>query len=382
MPRSTLRVLHVIERMTVRAGAEVSLLELVRSTSDRIEHGICSLHPEPVRHHPAGVTRTFVPTRPLTRRQQLDHVRAAVRAFDPSLVHTSVAWADVIGRLAAWRERRPVLVSLVNTPYEPAALVDSGVRPLKLRGFQLLDASLSRRRRVSFHAITEAVKASAVAHLRIAPERITVVPRVRSAARLGRRKDERRQRCRRALGLPPSAPVVLCVGREEPQKGHTDLLQAAELLRRQVPDLVVMMAGRPGNRSPAIDEQIARSGLEACVRRIGVRDDIPELQCAADVFAFPSLYEGFGGAMLEAMALETPVVATDTPAVAEVLGDGGQLVPPKDPPALAEALATALHHEGGVDERVRCGRSRFEAHFELEPVGDAMVQLWQQAAQR
>jgi hypothetical protein len=45
-------------------------------------------------------------------------------------------------------------------------------------------------------------------------------------------------------------------------------------------------------------------------------------------------------------------------------------------------LATALHHEGGVDERVRCGRSRFEAHFELEPVGDAMVQLWQQAAQR
>jgi glycosyltransferase involved in cell wall biosynthesis len=89
---------------------------------------------------------------------------------------------------------------------------------------------------------------------------------------------------------------------------------------------------------------IDRLGLDGKVRLVGfVKDaDLPALYNLASVFAFPTLYEGFGLPVLEAMACGTPTVAADNSSLPEAVGDAGLLVPTKDPVALAEALGTLL----------------------------------------
>ena len=88
--------------------------------------------------------------------------------------------------------------------------------------------------------------------------------------------------------------------------------------------------------------------------------------CAADVFVFPSLYEGLGGALIEAMALEAPIVAFDVPAVRETVGDVGLLVPPRDARRLAEACRSLLTSPTLADDLRARGRRRFETTFTNE----------------
>ena len=122
------------------------------------------------------------------------------------------------------------------------------------------------------------------------------------------------------MGLGDDVPVVLAAARHEYQKGLDVLLDAIASIRRDQPNIVLLLAGRDGNRTAALRYQATRLGLDANVRFLGARDDIPDLMVAADVFVLPSRWEGLPGAVIEAMALETPVVATDLPGVREVLG--------------------------------------------------------------
>ena len=90
---------------------------------------------------------------------------------------------------------------------------------------------------------------------------------------------------------------------------------------KEVPDVALMVAGRSGRLTLFLNAQIADLGITDAVRFLGVRTDVADLLCAADAFVCPSRWEGFGGALDEAMALRAPVVAFDIPAIREVLGD-------------------------------------------------------------
>ena len=107
--------------------------------------------------------------------------------------------------------------------------------------------------------------------------------------------------------------MVVAIGREEWQKGHDTLVDATARLVDRWPDVTVLVAGRPGGQSEHLQAQIERAGLTASVRVLGYRDDVADLLCGADVFAFPSRWEGLGSTLLEAMALEIPIVASDLP---------------------------------------------------------------------
>jgi glycosyltransferase involved in cell wall biosynthesis len=110
-----------------------------------------------------------------------------------------------------------------------------------------------------------------------------------------------------------------------------------------------------------------------------------ELMCAADVFAFPSRWEGLGVAVLEAMALEAPIVASDLPAVREVVGAGDEralLVPPDRPDELAAALVTTLEGPVAAAARASAARERFLEAFTLDRVADATVAFYERALER
>lgn len=323
----------------------------------------------------AGFDLRFLPGRLPAKAIALRRLLAERR---PALVHSTLFQATLLSRIASGRRGVPLVTSLVNTPYDLARLTDDpGSRRAAVRVVQAVDRALVGRT-AHFHAITNAVKDATVRDLGVDPDRITVIERGRDPVRLGLPSPDRRDRVRGALGIPPSARVVLNVGRQEYQKGQRDLVAAARTLAPSHPDLIVLIAGRPGTASAELDAAITEAGLGDQVRVLGFRSDLPDLLAAADLFAFPSLYEGLGGALIEAMALGLPIVASDIPAVREVLEPGGNadLVSASDSGALAGAIGALLEDPARARAYGVRSRERFEERFTLAGSTARMLQLY------
>ncbi len=165
-----------------------------------------------------------------------------------------------------------------------------------------------------------------------------------------------------ALGLPADAFVVVSVGNLTPKKDQRTLIDAIAVLRRQVPNIRLVLIGT-GPLEAELRAYVRSSGLTDVVQLAGIRSDVPNLLPAFDVFALSSLYEGLSIALVEAMAAGLPCVATEAGGLPEAMTDDveGHLVPPSDPPALARAIAR-IAHDPAVRERMsRAGVERARA---------------------
>ncbi len=200
--------------------------------------------------------------------------------------------------------------------------------------------------RAATHIVVPSVatQRDAIAQYRISPERITVIPEGVDDAFRAPVGEEARRRVRQTHSIPN--PFILFVGTLEPRKNIAGLLDAfaALLHTSEQPMLDLVLAGKAGWLYEPILARIKALGLEARVRLIGfVPDgDLPALYSAAEIFVFPSWFEGFGLPPLEAMACGTPVVASRAGSLAEVVGDAGILVNPADSHELAMALRSIL----------------------------------------
>ncbi len=374
-----MRVLHLINGLGT-GGAERSLAELLGCYEDMgIESWVVCLNRR-TEGVEASVLSGRTPVRFLTSRRlpgRLAQVRRLLRDIRPSLVHTTLFEADVLGRLAAAGSGVPVLTSLVNISYGSERLRDPNVSAAKIAVVREVDGVTARKLTTHFHALTNAVKASAVEALRIAPGDVSVVGRGRDPARLGRPSPQRRADVRARLGIAPDAEVVICVGRQEQQKDHATLLRAVQLLADR-PRLVLLHAGRQGHATTIIRGLADSPSLAGRVRLLGHRDDVADLLASADIFAFPSIYEGFGGALIEAMALGLPIVATSVPAVDEVVDPGGNaiLVPVADAHALAGAIAALLDDRARTDAYGRRSLKLFDERFTLERSAAQMDEMY------
>lgn len=307
---------------------------------------------------------------------QMVALRRIARDGRFDLAHTTLFESDVYGRTALLGTGIPIVTSLVNMPYEPCRLVhDPNLRRLRLLGAQGLDAATSRLAS-HFHAVTEAVKQAAVRRLRIPEARITVVHRGRNPARLGRRSQARRERIRRALGLPADAFVVLNAARQEFQKGQRFLIDA--LARVRVPNCRLVIAGRNGHASSLLRDSASQLA-PGTVSFLGHRDDVADLMTAADVFVLPSIFEGTAGVLIEAMALELPIVASDLACLHEVVepGRSALLVPSAQPAAIAEAIETLAVHPDLGRQLAERARLRFESAFTLDRSARGMLEVFE-----
>jgi len=299
------------------------------------------------------------------------------------LAHTTLFEADVFGRSALGGCKVPIVTSLVNMPYEPVRLAnDPNVDRKRLALARALEIATGRLFADHFHAITQAVKDSAVERLWIPPQKITVVHRGRDAVRLGRRSPERRERARRELGVAADAFVILNVARQEFQKGQRHLIEAFARMRQEQPKAELLIAGRTGNASKSLADAARTAGPG--LRFLGHRDDVPELMAAADVFVLPSLWEGLGGVLIEAMALELPIVASDLPPTREVLADGarGLLVAAGNDAGLAQALARLGRDRALGEGLSRAGRRAFEQDFTIEASAERLLGVFERTLSR
>lgn len=377
-----MRVLYVIDSLTA-SGAEQSLASMAAPLVENgVELHVAYLVERPGLHQQlveAGATLVPI-TDAAGRADRVRVLQDEVRTRRPALIHTTLFESDITGRIAGARTRTPVVSSLVNPMYGTEHRSDPGVRLGRLRAAQLLDV-VTARAVTTFHAISADVGETMARRLCLPRARLRVVPRGRDPRALGSRDEARRQRVRGALGVRPGTRLVLAAARQEHQKGLDVLLDALGILERagRASGLEVLLAGRDGNASGLLRQRAEELGLGARVRFLGARSDVPDLLCAADVFCVPSRWEGLGSVVLEAMALEAPLVASDLPAIREMLDPScALLVPPEDPSSLAEAIGGALE-EGGADGRARVARRRFDDHFSIDGVAAAMAQLYVEA---
>ena len=304
-------------------------------------------------------------------------LRRLIRQVRPDIVHASLVEATLTARIAGLGLGTPQLDSLVNTTYDPVRTSAIGIPARRLQLLLALDRCTSKLV-THFHALTDAVKKEAVQVLGIPGDKVTVIPRGRAATALGTATSARRTEVRGRLGVSNNDFVILNVGRQDPQKAKVDLIEAFSSAQTRIPQLLLLIAGREGKATAEMEAAVQASASRERIVVLGHRDDVPDLLCAADLFVFPSLYEGLGGSLLEAMALSCTVIGSDAPAVSEVLGDGeyGQVVARGDVVSLAEAMVQLASDPIRREVLARRARGQFERRYELDVVVDEMARLY------
>jgi glycosyltransferase involved in cell wall biosynthesis len=161
--------------------------------------------------------------------------------------------------------------------------------------------------------------------------------------------------------------VVGTVANFTPKKDHAGLLAAIDQLRGRFGDVVLLLVGS-GPLETELRAQVAERGLEAHVRFVGPRGDVPALLPALDVFVLGSRFEGLPISLLEAMAAEVACVATNVGGIPEVVTDriDGRLVPPGQPQILARIIAEVLMDQELRTRMAVAGRQRVADEFSID----------------
>ncbi len=200
-------------------------------------------------------------------------------------------------------------------------------------------------------------------------EHIRVIPNGVSEDFVPRRDEQAMAELRKRIGLTAER-YVLFIGGADPRKNHQIFLEAAERVRKKLGSRMVVLVGSSIHPFGNYEETARRRSLSEkvlCPGRLPIRD-LQLLYSFTDLFVFPSLYEGFGMPVLEAMACGAPVLTSNSTGLAEVAGDAAVLADPQDPRALGDAMIRALD-----DEPLR-------AVLKVKGFGRAKQFSWEQAA--
>jgi glycosyltransferase involved in cell wall biosynthesis len=195
------------------------------------------------------------------------------------------------------------------------------------------------------------------------PDRVTVILNGIDPAEF-RRDPAAAASVRTELGFDPGHLVVGAVGRLEPQKRFDRVLECVARLTPSHPAIRLVVAG-DGSLRTALAETAGRLGIADRCQFLGHRSDVARLHHAFDLFVQSSTYEGTPNAVLEAMAMETPIVATSAGGTSELSRDGREalIVPPDDVEALSAAMRRALADPAGSRARVAAARQRVETEL-------------------
>ncbi|MDH3299856.1 MAG: glycosyltransferase family 4 protein [Acidimicrobiia bacterium] len=224
------------------------------------------------------------------------------------------------------------------------------------------------------HCVSDAVGREVVGELGVPPELVHVVPNGFDPVEPGDGEAARRR---------IDGPYILAVGTIEPRKDYAGLVRAMPAVWADHPGLKLVIVGGDGWGTEAFESAVRSAGAENRVLRVGyVSDgDKADLMAGAEMLVYPSVYEGFGLPVLEAMDHGLPVVATAVDAVVEVAGDGAELVAPGDVEQLSAAISAVLTDDRRRKRLIAAGRRR-AADFSWDRTGAAMLDLYRELAVR
>jgi glycosyltransferase involved in cell wall biosynthesis len=213
-------------------------------------------------------------------------------------------------------------------------------------------------------AVSHANKRYLVEEKALAKEKITVIHNGSDLRRF-RPVQTPSSSLRQSLGLGTDDPVLMVIGRLEPQKGHKILFEAMPSIRREFSSVRLVCVGT-GSQHDELLHLVRELGIEDTVRFVGFQTDVAEWLNLADVTVLPSFYEGLPLVAIESLATAKPVVATAVDGSGEVVVDGetGLTVPPGNSQALSAAVCRLLHDAELRKKLGRQGREWVRKHFD------------------
>jgi glycosyltransferase involved in cell wall biosynthesis len=321
------------------------------------------------------IRRTIAPWSDLWATVELyRHLRR--RRFD--VVHTQTAKAGIVGRIAAFLARVPVIVYTAHAfPFHEY------LGPWRIELYALVERLASRLCNMIV-VDSESVKARGLAYRVAAPDYIRVIPMGIDTERFdpGKYRTER-EAIRADLGLKPGATVIGAVARFVPDKGLDVLLQAVALLVKRFPNLQCLLVGDGPLREDL--RKLSRThALEGRVVFAGYRTDIPRTLAALDLYMLPTRREGFGVAFAEAMSMEVPVIASRIAPLDEIIADGrtGALAAVGDPEAFVRAAEPLLTDPDLRRRMGQAGRRHVIEQFEQTGMCRAYERLFKECLAR
>ena len=231
-------------------------------------------------------------------------------------------------------------------------------------------------------AISEATRRDVLERYGLAPSRVTAIPLAASADFAWRDARAGVAEVRERYGLPPR--YIFYPANTWHHKNHVRLIDALDRYRtasgERLP-LVLTGVGREGES--ALAAELDRTGLRDAVRALGFvpRADLPALYAGAACLVFPSLFEGFGIPLVEAMLVGCPIAASRVTSVPEVVADAAVLFDPEDPADMARAISAVVRDPTTAAELVRRGRARAE-RFSLSSTADLTLELFERVRGR
>lgn len=363
---SAIRILHVITTLG-RGGAERQLVSLVtNSTAD--EHIVCYLR-EPsdfaeelrsnghvvVRLDATGGAKWLKGAAKLSR---------LLKLYQPDIVQTWLLDASLSARLSQiLGPHVPLVTALQNPDYEPETIRTANWPRLKTSNLRRLDQITARWTTPRFVACSNFVKRSAHEHLGIPESSLEVIYNSVDPETLRCQPGEP-QRLRESLAIPPDGVVFLNVGRLDPQKGQEYLLRAFQKVAAAAPNAFLVVAGE-GPLREHLTALARELGITDQVRFLGRRADVGALLEMADVFVFPSFFEGLPLALVEAMFKKLPCIVSRLDVSLEVIADqeSGLVVAPGSVDELADAMIQL--HADPVRRKAlgACGEQTAAARF-------------------
>jgi glycosyltransferase involved in cell wall biosynthesis len=365
MPKRVLYV-HGISEI---GGAEKELLRLLeRIDRSRFEPLAVCPPDGPLRHE---LERLKVPVHPMRlpawrKLRDLPAIPGTIRALARvvkeqrvGLVHVNDYWWGPIGYLAAKRARIPCVVHIRQE--------------IELRRVKQYRLEKPCRLIAVSHGIREVAVSAGIDPARIAVLYSGIDP-------LKKVDKADRQRIRALHGLSEKQPVIGTVANLFPRKGCEYLIEATAEIAKKIPDIRCLIVGGEGDNRycEALIGLVRERGLEERVIFAGFQDDVFSHLSAMDLFVLPSLMEGFGIVLIEAMAMEKPVVATEVGGVPEIVEDRvtGFLVPPRNAGALSGKILCLLENRRMAREFGRSGRARVLEHFTADRMVAALQSLY------
>ena len=375
-----IKVLHIITRLDTGGSAENTLLTCIGLNKNNYEITLASgaaFSPKNELKKEAennGVKFVIIPElvywiAPLKEIISFCKIFMLIKKERFDIVHTHTSKAGILGRLAAKLAGVPIII------HAPHGHIFYGYYNSFLTGIFIIVEKIAAEFTDKIITLTEK---GVEEHVKfgIAPENkfIAIHSGIRADKFFSEPVDINNKR--NQLGIPQNSLLIGTAGRLVPIKGHKYLMQAMSQINKKL-NVILLVIG-DGYLRENLEQQAKQSGISNRIKFLGFRNDIAEILSILDIFILPSINEGMGRTLVEAMFLSKPIIATNVGGIPDLVKNdkSGILVPPKDPTAIANAIQQLLENKTLAKEMGKTGREIVKNEFTEKTMVEKIDKLY------
>lgn len=376
-----MKIFYLMDALNV-GGLERSMLEIIQHLPEHVESVLCHIYPEAALA--PKFKETGIPVFSLDAKNKYPFVEVwqrlliLLRQEQPDIIHIAGLYALLIGRLAGRWLQIPVIDGFTNEPYTSEHYASIPPRSRwKLRVIQEAD-------RYSLRWVTHVISVSATIRdrysqiLGVDPAKVSVIYRGRNPQPFVASNPVEVEQVRNHLKIDAQTTILLNVARLIPRKGQEELIRSIPRIQQVCGSVRLLIAGEGHHRS-SLAALVEELGLTREVQLLGIRNDIATLLQIADVFVFPSHFEGHPGALVEAMFAACPIIASDIPVHRETIVDQetGCLVPLHSPEGIAQGVIRMVTQPKAAQQMAQKARVVALERFHIEQVATQYAETYQ-----